>query len=122
VPRWSLPAMTNARRTPGIGSSITCSSEVSHFPAMALTSSLPAPTSLSISGLLPIVPTRTTSLCAGTSSVATAGLTPVTRSTSAWRSPATRTTPGWSLALTTIGAAFPPATSGKLPVSAANEM
>ena len=45
VPRWSLPAITKARLTPGIGLSTTCSSDVSHCPAMPLTSSFPAETS-----------------------------------------------------------------------------
>ena len=78
--------------------------------------------SLSTSGLLPMVPTITTSFAAaGTVSDETTGSTPVTRLTSAWRSPATRTTPAWSLELTTIGAALPPATSGKLPSRGEND-
>ena len=48
------------------------------------------------------------------------GRTPVTAAMSACRSPTTRTTPAWSPALTTIGAALPAATSGKLPGPGAN--
>ncbi len=115
VPRWSLPAMTSARRTPGSGSRTTCCSEVSHLPAIPVTSSFPARTRPSISGLAPMVPTSTGSLCAGTRSTETAGATLVTRSMSVRRSPTTRTTPGKSLPLTTSGAATPRATNGKEP-------
>jgi hypothetical protein len=68
-----------------------------------------------MSGLVPIVPTSTGSLPAGTSFSAVTGATPVTRSTSSRRSPTTRTTPGQSASLTTIGAALPFATNGKEP-------
>ncbi len=75
-----------------------------------------------MSGLFPIVPTSTTSPVSGTVSVKTAGLTPVTRSTSARRSPPTRVTPGKSLALTTIGAALPWATRGNRPAPGVKTM
>src|SRR5262245_1074142 len=115
VPRWSLPAMTKARRTPGMGSSTTCSSEVSHWPAMPVTSSRPAATSRSMSGLRPIVPISTTSGWSGISSTDTSGATPVTRPMSSRRSPTTRITPGKSVELTTSGAATPSAISGNVP-------
>ena len=94
VPRWSLPAITNARRTPGTGLSTTCWSEVSHCPAIPVTSSFPAETSWSMSGLLPTVPIRTISSAAGSLSTDTAGWTPVTAAMSDCRSFTTRITPG----------------------------
>src|SRR5918992_3456746 len=115
VPRWSLPAITKARRTPAIGFCTTCSSDVSHLPAMPVTLSFPERMRLSMSGLLPMVPTSTTLSCWGTVSVETAGSTSVTRLMSACRSVTTRWTPAKSAELTTMGAALPEATSGKRP-------
>ncbi|CAM5430982.1 hypothetical protein SCANM63S_00675 [Streptomyces canarius] len=59
VPRGSLPAMTNARSTPGIGCSTTVWSEVSQLPRTPVTSSFPDRIRPSTSGLRPIVPSRT---------------------------------------------------------------
>lgn len=114
VPRWSLPAMTNARSTPGSGFSTTVWRLVSHLPVIPEAFSLPAEIRPSISGLRPMVPTRTISrLPRGGAFRASKGRTPVTRSMSSRRSPATRTTPSWSSSLTTTGAARPALTRGR---------
>ncbi|WP_063797757.1 hypothetical protein [Saccharothrix sp. NRRL B-16348] len=120
MPRWSLPAITNARATPAIGFSTTCCNDVSHLPRIRSTSSFPADTSPSISVLRPSVPTSTTSPDVGVP-VETAGRTPVTRSTSSRRSFTTRTTPAWSPPLTNNGAALPFAASVNPPSTGANE-
>ena len=113
VPRLSAPAITSARRTPGIGCSTTVVTADSHWPAIPLTSSLCLRTSASISGLLPMVPIRTTSIPAAGLPFINGASCPVTLPISRLRSPAARTTPGQSSSLTTSGAALPFAASTK---------
>ncbi len=115
VPRLSAPAITSARRTPGIGCSTTVVTADSHWPAIPLTSSLCLRTSASISGLFPMVPMITTSSPAGAPVLTTGASCPVTRPTSWLKSPTALTTPGQSSPLTTSVAACPFAASTKSP-------
>ena len=133
APRLSAPAITSARRTPGIGCSTTVVTAASHCPSIPLTSSLCLRTSESINGLLPIVPISTTSTPAETrlpaapflmagapvpadAPILTTGAScPVTRPTSWLKSPTALTTPGQSSPLTSSVAACPFAASTKSP-------
>lgn len=85
VPRRSLPT-TSARERPGNGSSTVAIRKVSRFPRTSSTSSRPRRTRSSTERLDPSVPTGTTGADGVSGPVTTAGLTPVTRSTSAARS------------------------------------
>ena len=95
VPRWSLPAITNARRTPGSGSSTTCSSD-----------GLPLAGDAARRRACRRRPGRRSAGCGrscrrarcraapGSDRPRRPAATPVTRSMSACRSPTTRMTPG----------------------------
>src|ERR1019366_2461165 len=115
VPRLSLPAITSARDTPGIGRSTTVVTADSHFPTTPVTSSLWRRMRSSMIELFPIVPIRTTSPPRSPlGSWTTAGSSAVTLWTSSARSPTARITPGQSSAPTTNGAAAPFCTSGNV--------
>jgi hypothetical protein len=97
APRRSLPAITNARRTPGIGVATTSVTADSHLPATAAVLIACVAASLSISGEWPRTPTRIRFAGSGAASeVRRRGLVPVTCSTSeAKASAATRTVSGF---------------------------
>ncbi|SPE19854.1 hypothetical protein SBA5_250084 [Candidatus Sulfotelmatomonas gaucii] len=115
MPRLSAPAITSARRTPGIGRSTTVVTADSHLPSMPFTSSLCRRTSASINGLLPMVPISTTFSPTRAAPFITGASCPVTRPTSWLRSPAARITPGQSSPLTTNGPDRPFTASTKAP-------
>src|SRR5664280_566744 len=120
APRLSLPAITRALATPGIGLVTGWMTYDSHFPAIGLASMRPSRTSRSMTRHFPSVPAMITFAPRALSCGAIAGTMPVTRPMSVRRSFRARITPGKSCASTKSLAAAPCSTSGKPPETGAN--
>ncbi len=112
VPRLSAPAITSARRTPGMGRSTMWSPPTPTGRNPADIELVPAYQRID-QRTLPMVPISTTSIPAACVPFINCASCPVTLPISWLRSPAARTTPGQSSLLTTRGTGLPFAASTK---------